>query len=131
MGMESLFNLAWMLVAMASFGFWLKRGQRTSNGRRSSLLGLAMLVVILFPVISVSDDLWSAQNPAETDSSYRRVQSAGQTQKHFPVAAALPELIGAELNFEFLRMEVPRIAQSTAAINPAFEFIENRPPPVF
>ena len=131
MGMEPLFNLVWAFVAMASVYLWLKRGRRTSESGRSSLIGLALLALILFPVISVSDDLWSLQNPTETDSCQRRNQFDGHTQKHFPATAALPEPIGAELPIEFGRLETPRLAELTGAINPAFGFIENRPPPIF
>jgi hypothetical protein len=128
--MEPLFNLVWALVATASVCFWLKRGLHTPKGKHSSLVGLAMLVVILFPVISVSDDLWSLQNPAETDTCQRRDHCDGHTQKHFPATAALPEPIGADLNFEFRRPDMPCVAELSAATNPAFGFIENRPPPV-
>jgi hypothetical protein len=131
MGMEQLFNFVWVFVATASIYLWLKRGRRTPKNGRSSLVGLAMLALILFPVISVSDDLWSLQNPAETDSCNRRAHNANNSNQHFPASAALPEPIGAELNFEFGRLDVPRLAELTAAINPAFGFIENRPPPVF
>jgi hypothetical protein len=120
-----------VLVATASIYLWLKRGRRTSKSGRSSLVALAMLALILFPVISVSDDLWSLQNPAETDSCHRRVHNASSSNLHFPASAALPEPIDAELNIEFGRLDVPRLADLTAAINPAFGFIENRPPPVF
>ncbi len=131
MGTEPLFNLVWALVATASVCFWFKRGRRTPKGGHSSLVGLAMLVVMLFPVISVSDDLWSLQNPAERDTCQRRDHSDGHSQKHFPATAALPEPVGAELNFEFRRLDMPRLAELTAATNPAFGFIESRPPPSF
>jgi hypothetical protein len=129
--MELLFNFVWVFVATASIYLWLKRGRRTPKSGRSSLVGLAMLALILFPVISVSDDLWSLQNPAETDSCHRRDHGVGSSHQHFPSSAALPEQIGAELSFEFRRLDVPRSAELTAAIIPAFGFIENRPPPIF
>jgi hypothetical protein len=129
--MEPLFNLMWALVATASIYLWLKRGRRTPQNGHSSLVGLTMLAVMLFPVISVSDDLWSLQNPAETNSCHRRDQFDGHTHKHFPATAALPEPTGVDLSFEFQRLDLPRIAGLTVVINPAFGFIENRPPPVF
>jgi hypothetical protein len=129
--MESLFNIVWALVATASVYFWLKRGRRTSKGGHFSLVGLTMLVVILFPVISVSDDLWSLQNPAETDTCQRRDHVAGCSQTHFPATAALPEPTRTELKFWFRRLDIPRLAELTATGNPAFGYIENRPPPVF
>jgi hypothetical protein len=131
MGMEPLFNFVWAFVALAGVWFWLKRGQRTHKGERSSLVGLAMLAVMLFPVISVSDDLWSLQNPAERDTCQRCDHTDGHSQQHFPATAALAEPMGAELSFPFRRLDMPHLAELTASTNPAFGFIENRPPPVF
>jgi hypothetical protein len=128
--MESLFNIVWALVAMTSVCYWLKRGQRTSSGGHSSLVGLAMLVVILFPVISVSDDLWSLQNPAETDTCQRRDHVNGCFHVHFSATVALPEPTHAELQFWSRRLGAPRSAELTTIANPAFGYIENRPPPV-
>ena len=131
MDMEPLFNLVWALVATASICFWLKRGRRTPKSGHSSLVGLAMLAVMLFPVISVSDDLWSLQNPAETDSCHRRDQIDGHIQKHFPATAAVPEPIGVELISGSSAWTCHALRELTAVINPCLGFIENRPPPVF
>jgi len=127
--MEPLFNLVWALVAVASVCFWLKQGRRSSTNGHSSLVGLAMLVVILFPVISVSDDLWSLQNPVERDTCQRRDYSDGSSHSHFPASVALPEPIGVELNFGSQRVEMPWLAELTGFENPAFGIVENRPPP--
>jgi hypothetical protein len=129
--MESLFNLVWALVVTASVCFWLKSGHRSCRVGHSSLLGLAMLMVILFPVISVSDDLWSLQNPAETDSCHRRDQSGGISHTHFPAAAALPEPNYSEQNFGFSLLDIPGRAELSSTVNSAIGFIENRPPPAF
>ena len=51
---------------------WFHVGRREQCDRHVSLVALAMLLVIMFPVISVSDDLWSVHNPAETDTCQRR-----------------------------------------------------------
>lgn len=128
--MELLFNFVWAIVALASVSAWLKRGRHTSDGKRASLVGLAMLVLILFPVISVSDDLWSLQNPAESDSYQRRDHRDVSLQTHFPASAFLPESISPEFNFG-----VPRIVSLVPAelihfVTPALGPIKNRPPPV-
>jgi hypothetical protein len=127
--MELLCNFVWALVAVASICFWLKQGRRSSADGRSSLVGLAMLIVILFPVISVSDDLWSLQNPAEGDTCQRRDHSDGCSHSHFPAAVALPEPVGIELDFGLRRLEAPRLAESALFENPTLGFVENRPPP--
>jgi hypothetical protein len=129
MRMEYVFNLVWALAATASVYFWLKSGQRSPRAGHSPLVGLAMLVVILFPVISVSDDLWSLQNPVEINTCHRRDQCGGVNHTHFPAPAALPEAVYAEQNSEFWLQAIPQLIESHASSNPAFGFIENRPPP--
>src|ERR1700742_1756453 len=74
--MEIFLNLAWMAVAVVSVVLWLRSERRTGKELRLPMIALAMLLLVLFPVISVSDDLWSIQNPAETDSAQRRDHSA-------------------------------------------------------
>jgi hypothetical protein len=70
--MELFLNSAWALLAVAIVYLWLRLGRRAVSERQMSFVALVMLIVILFPVISVSDDLWSIQNPAETDTCQRR-----------------------------------------------------------
>ena len=128
--MEFAFNSVWALVAFASLCLWLAIGRRTAADRRLSLIGLVMLVVILFPVISVSDDLWSIQNPAETDSCQRRDHRDLSAHTPFPASTALPEQARFELMFEFMRADLPRVSILPPIENPAFDPVENRPPPL-
>ena len=70
--MELLSNLTWIIVALALWGLWLVRRRRAchaapSPGIGAQLTALAVLTLILLPVISVSDDLQAAQNPAEVE----------------------------------------------------------------
>lgn len=57
--MELLLNLAWLLLALPAY--WLWRDRRSSLTRRFSpgqfLLALGCMLVVLFPVISATDDL--------------------------------------------------------------------------
>jgi hypothetical protein len=58
--MELLLNLAWLLLAMPAY--WLWRDARNTSARRrftalQCLLALGCLLVILFPVVSATDDL--------------------------------------------------------------------------
>lgn len=57
--MELLLNLAWLLLALPAY--WLWRGRNHAHARTPSplqfLLTLACMLVILFPVISATDDL--------------------------------------------------------------------------
>ena len=69
--MELILNLAWILVAIAALACW-QLTRTHAKDRFSQLFALATLLFILFPVISITDDLWAAHNPAETDVLIRR-----------------------------------------------------------
>lgn len=128
--MELFLNCVWALVVVAGVCSWLRYGKQPFAARPMSLVALAMLVVILFPVISVSDDLWSLQNPAETTTCQRRDHRAGSPHSIFPAAAALPEQMFAQLSFGKWRVNAPQSIVRVAVDNPAFDSIQNRPPPV-
>lgn len=87
---------------MVLWGFWLKglpRGEQCTRGRASQLpaigvqlLALAMLSAVLLPVISVTDDLQSANIPAEVERAGGRNDrhlSLDQPTHPLPVALAL------------------------------------------
>ncbi len=88
-----------------------------------------MLFVILFPVISVSDDLWSIQNPAETDTYQRRDHLAACPHSVFPAVAALPQFAIAELTFGFQRSGALLRPPVLAVDYHIIDGIESRPPP--
>ena len=127
--MEPLFNFVWALVAIAGVGFWFIQGRRNLGSDHSSAVGLALLVVILFPVISVSDDLWSLQNPTETDSFHRRDYGGGTPHTQPISVSSLPETFGSELLFSSWWIGIAHAVASPTVDNPALRPVENRPPP--
>ena len=127
--MEIFLNLSWALLSVLIVCLWIRHESRTGASRRMSLIALVMLIVILFPVISVSDDLWSIQNPAETDTCLRRDHLASCTHSIFPAMAALPEPAFAAPAFSFQRFTALLTQQPLAIDNPALSGIQNRPPP--
>jgi len=73
--MELLLNLAWILLAVPAF--WLWRYSRTIAGSRNAtplqgLLALGCLLVFLFPVISLTDDLGVMRNFMEEPPTAKR-----------------------------------------------------------
>jgi hypothetical protein len=76
--MELILNLIWIALApLAFFGFWRGRcvsGQLARVPYRKSLLALICVLVLLFPVVSASDDLHPTQVILEEAS--KRVQLA-------------------------------------------------------
>ena len=80
--MELLLNLAWLLLALPAF--WLWRGARSApHGRKFSalqcLLALGCMLVILFPVVSATDDLHAMRSEMEESSASKRaIRQASQ-----------------------------------------------------
>jgi hypothetical protein len=76
--METLLNLSWLVIAVATaagFGLWSARqpgGAESRRLRRSVGLALVCVVALLFPIISVTDDLASDTSALEEWSSARR-----------------------------------------------------------
>jgi hypothetical protein len=128
--METFLNLAWAMLAIAGVCLWARVERRSGAERRLPLIALAMLVVILFPVISVSDDLWSIQNPAETDSCLRRDHPGLGVHSIFLdfAAFAVPSFVQFPLNF--VKGAPTFRATLCVTATPAMSEIENRPPPV-
>ncbi len=126
--MELFFNSLWAALALACLCGWLHAKRGDKEDRRLTFVAVVMLIVILFPVISVSDDLWSLQNPAETDTCVRRLQ-APTVHSTAHAFAGFPEPIAAEFAFAFLPLYTP-LYRSLPVFDPlAHDALQNRPPP--
>ena len=73
--MELLLNLAWLLLALPAY--WLWRASRTTHAGRTfgslqCLLSLGCLLVVLFPVVSATDDLRAMRAEMEESPSSKR-----------------------------------------------------------
>ncbi|MFZ0953658.1 MAG: hypothetical protein WAN17_15405 [Candidatus Sulfotelmatobacter sp.] len=79
--MELLLNLAWLLLALPAYWLWRRdAGLRAARWVTSlqCLLALGCVLVLLFPVISASDDLHAMRAEMEDSSiSKRAVRQAG------------------------------------------------------
>ena len=127
--MEIFLNLTWAVLSLAGISLWLKVETRSGNQRRLSMIALVMLFVIIFPVISVSDDLWSIQNPAETDSCQRRDHHAGCAHHQFPSFHALPAPFYVASSLDTPLAPLTLDHQENFLSPPALWGIQNRPPP--
>ena len=79
--MELLLNLAWLLLALPAYWLW-RRGAGARRARRlsalQSFLTLACALVLLFPVISATDDVHAMRAEMEDSSTSKRaVRQAG------------------------------------------------------
>jgi hypothetical protein len=127
--MELFLNLAWAGLATLMFGLWLRFAPRTGAGRRTELVALAVLLLIFFPVISVTDDIQAFQNPAETDCCQRRDHACSVPHSVLPHGPAHIAPALAELPFGFLSSAAPGGLEAPIFDHPALAPIQNRPPP--
>jgi len=128
-GMELTLNLGWVVVAVWMSCAWLRIAPRGAKERRAQLVALAVVILILLPAISMTDDLMAAQNPAEVDSSVRRDYGGPHALLCVPVPPAFPAP-----GFKGLTLGVERVPSlghlSVLHVEtPSLAPIENRPPP--
>ena len=128
--MEIFLNFAWATLAFALVVLWLRTGCRLDQSWRSQIIAIAILIAILFPVISVSDDLMAAQNPAETDTCLRRDHLAPGSAHLPPMIAVVPPSIRTDASFGLAHNVLPGKHLLRVMARPALTSIANRPPPV-
>jgi hypothetical protein len=76
--MEFALNLLWLLLCASSFVLWRNQRSRLNRERRwLALIGLACLLAIVFPIISLTDDLHGEQ-AAFDDSTFPVVTKGGK-----------------------------------------------------
>jgi hypothetical protein len=127
---EQLFNLAWLLLASAVVCLWFGCGPRTGVSRRKQYVALAVLALILFPVISITDDLLAAQNPAEADCCLRRDHVVASAHSIVPPVSAAPQPGFREPSFSSLWLAAPSGPAILSVDLPGLSVVQNRPPPL-
>lgn len=100
--MEVALNTLWLLIAIGAFLFWRTLGCGRAPARRTAgssyrVVALASALILLFPSISLTDDLHQEQAVMEDSSrSVMKARELGETHQRagrslFPaVLAALP-----------------------------------------
>jgi hypothetical protein len=129
--MELVLNIAWVVLAALMFWLWVRHALCECT-RQTQLVALAVVILILLPVISVTDDLQMAQNPAEADSYYlctRRDHVVVSPHSIFPAAVMLPPPVFVDHSLGFLHFAAPDNRPAPLAEIPALALVQNRPPP--
>ena len=134
--MELFLNLVWLLLAMPAYCLWRKARRGPSVDGHSSLqylLALGCALVLLFPVVSATDDL-HAMRPEMEDSSKRGIRqtvsdksSNGQSRWHASPAAAASVSVFVPTNRPWLELRVPDLVFAATL----FKVHTGRAPPVF
>jgi hypothetical protein len=120
--MELLLNFAWLLLALPAYCLW-----RDSKGacpqRRFSpwqcLLALGCLLVILFPVISATDDLRAMraeaeESPAGERSSIRQASGDKSSASKSQIQPALPSTTTSSASGDPVWQSLPIFVSSIA-----------------
>jgi hypothetical protein len=102
--MELLLNLIWITLTLGVFCAFVRRRRRSTTIPRvpwvKASLALACGLVLLFPIVSASDDLHPVQAVME-DASKRLQQAVGPVSlaEHTSLVAFLPALLATSLLF--------------------------------
>lgn len=128
--METVLNLVWVLLAAVIVRLWISYAPQEGASRRTQMGALAMLILFLLPVISVTDDLQAAQNFAEdTYTCLRRNSTAVSPHSIFPASSTLPSLAFPEIPVVYSAFVSLGHLPVGTSDNPALATIWNRPPP--
>jgi hypothetical protein len=127
--MELALNLGWTAMATAMCWLWARHARREGQGRWAQFVSLALVLVVMFAVITIYDDLAMAQNPAETRCFQREDDLGAHEHAQFhPVVASIPTP-AAELPFSTFSFAVPGSLLVPTVRVSALSSIQNRPPP--
>src|SRR3954468_9626886 len=96
--MEFGFNLAWLGLSLLLSMGWAWSANRTSarHPHRASFLALVILIALLFPVVSISDDLHedqakiTSEEPRYKDDLQHRMEWARLQTDAIPAVLDLP-----------------------------------------
>lgn len=134
--MEIFFNLMWVAVTILLCAMWLAglrrhRAESLLPAIGVQVIALTVLAAILLPVISLTDDLQAATNPAETERVCRRCDqqpSPDRPLHRVPVALAVLDSprIFPQMPVTRLRAVAEPVSQQTPGFYQAFA---TRPPP--
>jgi len=128
--MELTLNFGWALLALWMLWAWMRMAPQGTSDRRIQAAALAVVILILLPAISMTDDLVSAQNPAEIDCcAGRHHDHAARPHSIIPAVAVLPLPGFTGISLAFFGMATPNNLPSPFVENPSLTSIQNRPPP--
>src|SRR4051812_14224661 len=137
--MEFGFNLAWLVLSLALSAAWAWSASRSTarHAHRVSFLALVILIALLFPVVSISDDLHedqakiTSEEPRYKDDLQHHLENARLHADRVPLPLDLT-LTTAVPTYYVLRLEEsrgpnPALMLSSAGFPPA---LHDLPPPV-
>jgi hypothetical protein len=127
--MELVLNLGWTVLATVMCWLWKRYTPRKGPGCSAQFVSLALVLVTMFSVITMYDDMAMAQNPAETRCFQREDDLGAYPHAPFHPVVAFTPTLAAELPFNTFRFAVPGGLLAPALKVPVLFSIQNRPPP--
>ena len=133
--MELLLNLAWLLLALPAWWLWRNARSTRVDHRLSSLqclMALGSVLVVLFPVISATDDLMALRTEMEESPLSKRSIRQGvvdrSSVRNLRLQAA-PALVGAHPSFALAaeRSDIPLVP--SFSVPAALSMVSSRAPP--
>jgi hypothetical protein len=129
-GGDLFFWCAWGLVVFVDMDHWINTWREDSVSHHASFVALIMILVISFPVISLNDDLYFAQNLSDIDSVGCSSRPISIALSLFSAIPDLPELAIREMSRGLLRPHVLKKLSVQLVGNPARNPVWSRPPPI-
>ena len=122
-------NLEWVVLATLMCWLWMRHARRKGPRRHVQFIALALVLVTMFVVISIYDDMAMAQNPAETPCFQREDFSAARAQAMQHPVANFTQALFSEPSMEVSYLGVVGNLPAPALQSPALCPIQSRPPP--
>src|SRR5579864_1669683 len=115
--MELFLNLCWSLLATsAAWMWWRQSGQRHRLARRiAGLIAVGCALILLFPIISESDDL-HAFRPEMEDVSFKAAagKAAKAVSTHAPTLCTPPPIAAVSADLQVAGNVIPRAIPNLA-----------------
>jgi hypothetical protein len=127
--MELALNLGWTAMAAAMCWLWVRHARREGRERWAQFISLALVLVTMFYVITIYDDMAMAQNTAEMRCFQREDDFGAHAHIPFHPVVASTFTPAAEVPFNTFLFAVPGSLFFPTVRVPVLSSIQNRPPP--
>jgi hypothetical protein len=96
--MELILNLCWLMLVLPAYWLWRRNAERAlwrKFGSLRSALVLTCILMLLFPVVSATDDLHFIRPEMEESGPSRRASKHVGSDRAFSIRHYVPELLEA------------------------------------
>lgn len=98
--MELLLNLFWLAIALIAMGLWWRARSEQRCNRLPQLVVLSCVLILLFPVVSVTDDLHPLRPEIEESNPSKKIKATAHAYSgHSGVFDPLPTHVACSFLF--------------------------------